>query len=957
MNSYQINLEAARQQGFRDGTDPESARRGITDAARLKMFGTTYMQGYKLGRREATSRRQGPCNIGSGAGDDCPPTVGETDEYYQFSMIDGLALRLQNDIVHAMTVMCREDARAKAVERAARLYGFDRVFDVNLHPRARAHIDDFVREKTDEYEREFKRNHKWNTHKCEAVDIDIRLLQGRVQDRKSANYVKRKIKEAKRAAEGSLKRTKDKIVTEARTALDKIEAYAKNWLEKTRGRNLWQHEGHKRATAWEKASNRAENLSVLRSEMFPLLDDNDTSEMEAWAEALYAGRAYAEIMDVYPRALRGFSAGGIKIWMWWMAEQMREYEVQRDRVRADFLEQQEADRYREEMLERRQQRMEEIQKAREEKTRQDLGRRELDARQRREEAEAKRLTDARGALERREAAEKKAEELAERARMEQLEAEAAILEAEALEDAEEALRDQQEFERKQATLVAETARRQREANARRLEEARQAADRERLAKEQADMLDTGDLDDNMLSDSDGADIDEDDIDEAIDEDNLRDAEARAEEARERQRETAAAEGDMEERTPAEIEEAEKEAELQKPENVAKRREEWYTRDARNRLVNLQRYANTFERAGANDNARSLATLQKATETLFEQESVATQYDNFEMPNGVTPAERLFYAVSLDDIFFDRNSDKAFKKRKKAIKTILDEDRLIKAGWSPGVDVAIEDDVLFNAMYVRKIKAQAELLNMPILNKKLKEWQSLLGTRQPRTAEERSDRKKKSSVSSVVASFDDQFEDSESVDDGQRAPVWDQFMESDRVDVTRWLAQSERQVGDRISIISVNQLGDSVLYEVIRNDSGELELQMISDDETGSETETEVEQDEIGAGSATSSTTTGVVVGIPVAQPVALVRGVPIHAHQRMRQAFTRVVMRNAASFITQIAPRTAKRILPQPASILKAIPEVLASIEPVLEKVPHVQVQDYQDMTQEVPTVIENMVR
>ena len=153
MNSYQINLEAARQQGFGDGTDPESARRGITDAARLKMFGTTYMQGYRIGRREAMSRRQGPCNIGSGAGDDCPPTVGETDEYYQFSMIDGLALRLQNDIVHAMTVVCREDARAKAVERAARLYGFDRVFDVNLHPRARAHIDDFVMKNLNKYQK------------------------------------------------------------------------------------------------------------------------------------------------------------------------------------------------------------------------------------------------------------------------------------------------------------------------------------------------------------------------------------------------------------------------------------------------------------------------------------------------------------------------------------------------------------------------------------------------------------------------------------------------------------------------------------------------------------------------------------------------------------------------------------------------------------------------------------
>lgn len=980
MNSFKINFEAARRQGFSDGVHSERVPKEITAEARERLFGTTYVRGYNLGRVEAQSRKQGPCNQGTGVNNDCPPTVGEEDELFKYSMIDGLALRLQEDIIHAMTVTCREDAAAKAVERAAELFGYERVFDINLHPRARAHIDDFVREKTDEYEREFKRSQKWNTHKCEAVENDIRLLEGRVQNRDTANYVKRKIAEAKRAAESSVKQTKEKIVSEALTALQKIEEFAASWLRKTGGTKQWKHEGHKRALAWEKASDRAENLSILRSTMFPVLDNENTSEMEAWTEALFAGRAYAEVMDVFPKALRGFSVGGLKIWIWWMAEQMKEYENERARVQARFLEEQEADLYKTEMLERRRKRAEEMRLAREEKARLELERQAQIDEKRRRAAEEQRKREAEVAQKAREEKEKRAEELAEQARLDEAVAEIALQEAQEAREAEEALREQQNFERDQATRIQDTLRQQRQANAARAELLRREVEERDTAIKMSE-LSTGNLKDNLLSDfadSEGDDdIDDKDIDDQIKQDDRLQAE---EEQQRAEADEAAADG-IDEMNEADIVEAQKEVELQRelqsPENVAKRREAFFNSDASNRLQQLKKYAAEYDRIQSEGASRQEEktieeNMQGAASALFAFDFFNDGVDVYEKVNGISPAERLFYAVTLQDIFFDRNPDKAFEKRRKAVRVILDEDRLIKAGYSEGVQIAIENDDLFNAPYVAAVKAQAEVLNIPLLNRMITEWQRLVRKPSQKTASGRSQRKQKRSVAAVVDAYEDQYDDETDVEDNNSVLVEDTFMNTDGINTVRWLAQTERKLGDKLIILPTNQSGTRSVYETVRGKEGKFELKLLSLSEDDTDSDTDVDtvddaNDESAVPLRQLRQESAGIVAIPVGQPLKLAHAEPVHAHNRLRRAFIKVVMKKASTLLSRVALTTSSRIMPAPATIARAIPEALASVEPVLVdlhgKGEHLSSPDKQIKTvsiapvNEAPEVIENWVR
>ena len=923
MNSFQINFEAARKQGFLDAGDniaddttdatTDAEWRQRMDAARQDMFGTTYARGYESGRRQAKHETT------------TGETVAEREWGYQKSMIDGLALRLEGDIRHAMTVVCRQDAEAKATKHAARVYGFERVFNCVLHPRARAHIDEFIKLKADEYEAEFRESHAWNTHHCEQVRNDLRLLESRVQNQRTASYVKKKIKEAKKNAESSVKDDRGRVIREAGVALQEITAFANQWKAKTRGGDIWSHDGHRQATGWENASNRAENLAMVRSLMFPELDEVDTTQKDAWAEALFKGRIDLNKQGNYPTALVGFSLGGLKIWLWWLVEQMVEVDKEEKRIEASFEVVRQRNLYVKEAAERKRKRTEERERLRaEEAERREQAALRL-ARERQKENERRRQVAEQAAKEKDEAAQRRA---AERARVEEenfrLE-QVALLEAKEAEEALTALREQHKVERAREENILRTVQ----------EQAASVAGEEALRAARA--LEKEDSESNDLPMGSDWEMSESDVDGE-------------QEVRSGDDEGEQEDGSGDDESGDDGEQVD-EVEIQPPENIALSGEEFFANDKLMRMNTLKRYTENFENAKATENesdeSEAREQLQRATEHLFDQTGTWDEDKYYEYPNGIPPAERLFLAVSLEDDFF---SGAPNETRNKFIEDILDEsDR--RGGFEECTSQRIEVDEIFNNAYVATLAKRA-LRSADRLQGKLKEWRKLL--RVPnRLVTTRSTRPAQASniVAEVVQSLE-QDED-ESTDPGYasdppvtpqrppgrpRGPRTFEFPSS-RTDITPdtildGTAFGEVILGDKIVEYGNNQ-GDRITYKV-ELEGGEKILRVInesssSSDATGSDaTGSGLDSTGDGESSDTTNARANAVMGIPVASPMALVRSMPLKRHKRMHQAFARVMMKHASAIASRLMPTSVKRLVPKPATVpafsaAPAVPVMLAN--------------------------------
>jgi hypothetical protein len=812
MNSFQIKFEAARQQGFRDATNPpvDEEWREKMDTVRQDMYGIVYTRGYDLGRRQARticgSRASGITEQpdADGGAPAVVDTVAQRENKYQKGMIDGLALRLEEDIVHAMTVVCRQEAEIKATQRAARVYGFDRVFNSVLHPRARAHLDDFIKRKADEFEAEFRKTHSWNTHHCEEVQNDLRLLEGRVQDRDTALYAKKKIAQAKTNAEAVVKRKKENLKREAGIALGKITEFANQWKAKTGGEELWTHEGHRRASFWEQASNRAENLALVRSRMFPALDGVDTSEQDAWADALFAGKIFLQQDKRYPRPLLGFSAGGVKIWLWWLLEQTIEREEQEQRIEAQFEEENQRRLYVQEAAERKrklQEKREESRRASAEKRAEDAVRRE---RQRQNEAEQRRREAERAAKEEKEEAERRAAETAARALEDRLMEESAQARADEAKRAEDALLEVHEQERANERRadqerILQTIRAQnanaagveevlRQEHQHRVEAERRRREAERAAKKEKEEAErraaetaAQALEDALMEEyaqsraeeakrAEDALLDVHELERANQESLLQTI--RAELASAAAAGVVVAAGDALAARAGELSGAEfgTDDELGSDEedfteldsdtngsdlngnnlgdagSAEVARKAFFEKDKRMRTVLLKKYASLFESAGDGEQDAAKLQLQDATRYLFDQTAMY-DVDNgntyYEFPNGVPTAERLFLAVSLGDEFFVDAQE-----RNKTVKHILAENDAIKQGRE---GVAIELDGMFNKKYFKAVKTQAENYSIPPLQKNLDQWRRLLRVRERTSATGQTSR----IVAEVVQAFEEE----------------------------------------------------------------------------------------------------------------------------------------------------------------------------------------------------------
>lgn len=893
MNSFQINFEAARQQGFRDVANPpgDAAWRKRMDESRQKLFGTTYARGYDLGRR------QGQTSTQSGE------IIAEKEDLLQRSMIDGLALRLQKSIMHSLTVVCRQDAEAKATKRAARLYGYDRVFNCVLHPRARAQIDEFIKLKADEYEVEFQKSHTWNTHFCEDVQNDLRLLRGRVQDRSSSDYVKMKIAEAKRIAESTVKEEQTDVIGKAGRALAKIKAYANLWKEKTNGDDIWKHPGHARASGWEKSSNRAEALAPLRSRMFPDLLPGDTTEQDAWADDLFNGRMYLNTQNNYPAALRGFSSAGIKIWLWWMVNQMKEKEKEEERLEADFQREEERRREREEQRQR-----EREEKARRERLRQEEVERRAELavrleRERQAEDERRRQEAEQAARESNEAAQRLAAERTRAAEEREILEQIALQEAEEAREAEEALRAQHEKERDQEEKILATVRAQ----------ARNAAAVEAANAERDERINRGGTISGSEYDS------EDAIDSDID--SVDDAEINAAAGEEVAAERADAERVAEEeeeeanRSAEEIAAAQEEVERQKPENVAARRKQFMENDKVMRMNRLTESTARYEEAKGSDNeSEALRELQETTKFLFDQSTKFENGDTYENPNGISTAERLFLAISLDPEFFGEDP-----AQQKVVDRILKENDEIKQGSQDGV--AIEDDELFNNYYVAALQKSTFWYAEGPLKDQLSSWKNLLRMRE----RVRTTRQTSKNVRDVVNAFeedeDEEEEPSTEPDLSELGREPKKFSaEVGTLDTDAFLNGRSRFgnviEGDRLTLWTQNQMGTTAFVVVLRG--GRLQLEAILDSDSS----------ESGSSSDDGSSSSLGVVGIPVAQPMAFATAVPIERHARAHNAFMKVVFKHVSAIASRFAPASVKKIMPKPAAILPAQPVIMASVEP-----------------------------
>lgn len=893
MNSFQINFEAARQQGFRDATNPpgDAAWRKRMDESRQKLFGTTYARGYELGRRQGqTVSRSGE-------------SIAEKEETRQRDMIDGLALRLQQSIMHSMTVVCRQDAEAKATKRAAKLYGYDRVFNCVLHPRARAQIDEFIKLKADEYEVEFQKSHTWNTHFCEDVQNDLRLLRGRVQDRSSSDYIKMKIAEAKRIAESTVKQKQSDIIGKAGRALAKIKAYANLWKEKTGGDDMWKHPGHARASGWEKASNRAEALAPLRSRMFPSLLPEDTTEQDAWADDLFNGRIYLNAQNNYPAALRGFSSAGIKIWLWWMVNQIKEKEKEEERLEADFQREEQREREREEQRQR-----EREEKAQRERLRQEEIERRAELavrleRERQEEDERRRQEAERAAREKNEAAQRLAAERKRAADEKEILEQIALQEAEEAREAEEALREQHEKERAQEENILATVRAQAR-NAAAVEAANAERDKRISRGGTVSGSEYDSEEDAIDSDVDG--VDDADIDAAADEEvaaERADAERVAEEEEEEANRSA-----------EEIAAAQEEIERQKPENVAARRKQFMENDKDKRMNRLTESTTRYEEAKGSDNEiEALREVQEATEYLFDQSTKFENGDTYENPNGVSAAERLFLAISLDPEFFGDDSS----AQQKVVDRILKENDEIKQGLQEGV--AIEDDEIFNNYYVAALQKSTFWYAEDPLRQQLSRWKQILRMRE----RVRTTRQTSKNVRDVVNAFeedeDEEEEPSTEPDLSELGREPKKFSaEFGTLDTDAFLEGKSRFgnviEGDRLTLWTPNQMGTTAFVVVLRG--GRLKLEAILD------------SDSSGSSSDDGSSQSLGVVGIPVAQPMAFATAVPVERHARAHNAFMKVVFKHASAIASRFAPVSVKKIMPKPAAIPPAVPMVMASVKP-----------------------------
>ena len=359
---YLSNYESARKLGYLDQArlsiydrKPETQRQGETrprlvtetfangeDHAET-IFGKDYVDGYRRGVSQSKLLAEGASK-----------TAGELYLSNIKTLIDTDAVRLKSSVVKSMTQGMEEYSVQKATRECARMWGWDVVFNTNTIQSTRRIIERWINVRAANIRRERRKTQKWDSQSSEEVYETLRTIQGRVVDESTSSYAKRKIKEAKEEAEREATLDEDEIVQRAIDATVSFSEFCDVWKqEREYFKTKFKGEDLKSESAvlndFQNMANDVNTQMNVERLMFPEMDTNATLEERHrdWAEAITAAAPYALAHEEYKpiKALRNWSASGIKILLMYMQSQIEEVDARRsERVENVIFVQEEAEK-------------------------------------------------------------------------------------------------------------------------------------------------------------------------------------------------------------------------------------------------------------------------------------------------------------------------------------------------------------------------------------------------------------------------------------------------------------------------------------------------------------------------------------------------------------------------------------------------------------------------------------